>query len=136
MRCYLIALSPPGLLNHEALPGKDEGLAPSSEPVGSTPFCSRKARSGMIVLMRSDRLRRSDSGDRPALCVLARCRSHMAHTRQSRPDSGLGFRVKVLGTAYVAPLCSKADQRWCLGRGSARALCRPLAPRPRMLCRP
>ena len=25
-----------------------------------------------------------------------RCRANMAHTRQSRPDSGLGFEVKAL----------------------------------------
>ena len=28
----------------------------------------------------------------------------MAHVRQSRPDSGLGFQIKVLKTLYVVPL--------------------------------
>jgi len=28
----------------------------------------------------------------------------MAHTRQSRPDSGLGFQVKALKTFYGVPL--------------------------------
>ena len=32
-----------------------------------------------------------------------RCRTSMAHTRQSRPDSGLGFQVKVLKTFQVVP---------------------------------
>jgi len=27
-----------------------------------------------------------------------RCRENVAHVRQSRPDSGLGFQVKVLNT--------------------------------------
>ena len=32
-----------------------------------------------------------------------RCRANMAHTRQSRPDYGLGFQVKVPKTFYVVP---------------------------------
>jgi len=32
-----------------------------------------------------------------------RCRANMAHIRQSRPDSGLGFNVKVLGTLQFFP---------------------------------
>jgi len=32
-----------------------------------------------------------------------RCRANMAHTRQSRPDSGLGSHVKVLKTLQVVP---------------------------------
>ena len=32
-----------------------------------------------------------------------RCRAKIAHIRQSRPDSGLGFRVKVLKTFEVVP---------------------------------
>ena len=32
-----------------------------------------------------------------------RCRANMAHMRQSRPDSGLGFQVKVLQTFKVVP---------------------------------
>ena len=32
-----------------------------------------------------------------------RCRANMAHTRQSRPDSGRGFQVIVLETVQVLP---------------------------------
>ena len=32
-----------------------------------------------------------------------RCRANMAQIRQSRPHSGLGFRVEVLKTFYVVP---------------------------------
>ena len=46
---------------------------------------------------------RNTSVSRP--CVLPhRCAErHMAHTRQSRPDSGLGFQVKVDQTFQVVP---------------------------------
>jgi len=33
----------------------------------------------------------------------ARCRANMAHIRQSRPDSGLGFQTKVIVTFEVVP---------------------------------
>ena len=32
-----------------------------------------------------------------------RCRANMAHIRQSRPDSGLGFQVDVLEPFHVVP---------------------------------
>ena len=32
----------------------------------------------------------------PRLKLVTRCRANVAHTRQSRPDSGLGLKVKVL----------------------------------------
>ena len=32
-----------------------------------------------------------------------RCRANMAHIRESRPDSGFGFQVKVLKTVYGVP---------------------------------
>ena len=35
----------------------------------------------------------------------------MAHIRQSRPDSGLGFQVKVLHTLQLFPLRSEADAK-------------------------
>ena len=35
----------------------------------------------------------------------SRCQANMAHVKQSKPDSGLGFQVKVLKTFQVAP-CS------------------------------
>ena len=38
----------------------------------------------------------------------SRCREQMAHVRQSRPGSGLGFQVKVLVFFKVFPLCSEA----------------------------
>ena len=37
------------------------------------------------------------------LRMKVRCRTNMAHVRQSRPDSGLGFPVKVLKTFEVFP---------------------------------
>jgi len=33
-----------------------------------------------------------------------RCRANMAHTRQSMPDPGLGFQIKVLKRSTVFPL--------------------------------
>ena len=39
------------------------------------------------------------------------CRENMAHLRQSRPDSGLGFQMKVLETIQVVLLRSEADRR-------------------------
>jgi len=41
----------------------------------------------------------ADFNDR---CSCVRCRANMAHMRQSRPDSGLGFQVKVLETFELA----------------------------------
>ena len=35
--------------------------------------------------------------------ALPRCRAHSAHVRQSRPDSCLGFHVKVLKTFNLVP---------------------------------
>jgi len=35
--------------------------------------------------------------------VASRCRANVAHIRQSRPDSGLGFQVKVLKTFKDVP---------------------------------
>ena len=40
---------------------------------------------------------------------LSRCRANIAHTRQSRPASGLGFQVKVREAVFVVP--------FALGRG-------------------
>jgi len=37
--------------------------------------------------------------------VPSRCRANMAHVRQSRPDSGIGFQVKVPEMFQVVP-CS------------------------------
>jgi hypothetical protein len=43
-------------------------------------------------------------GQNLALTVLhARCRANMAHTRESRPDSDLGFQAKVLSLCQVVP---------------------------------
>ena len=35
--------------------------------------------------------------------MLCHCRANMAHTRQSRPDSALGFLVKVVNFLGVGP---------------------------------
>ena len=43
--------------------------------------------------------------------IADRCRASMAPTRQLRPDSGLGFQVKVLQTSKVVPSRSEADTR-------------------------
>ena len=40
-------------------------------------------------------------GDKVGPTILNRCRSNMAHIRQSRPDSGNGFQVKFLRTFKV-----------------------------------
>ena len=40
---------------------------------------------------------------------LSRCRANIAHTRQSKPASGLGFQVKVREAVFVVP--------FALGRG-------------------
>ena len=45
----------------------------------------------------------SQSPTRPRVRKKHRCRANVAHTRQSRPDSGLGFLVKVLRTCQVVP---------------------------------
>ena len=45
------------------------------------------------------------------LASTTRCRANMAHTRQSRPDPGLGFQVKFLTIFELFPLCSEADWR-------------------------
>ena len=37
-----------------------------------------------------------------------RCRANMAHTRQSRPDYGLGVQVEVLRTFKLFPFRSEA----------------------------
>ena len=42
--------------------------------------------------------RRAEPSDRAV-----RCRANMAHVRQSRPDSGLDFQVKVFKTLSVVP---------------------------------
>jgi len=47
--------------------------------------------------------------------ALFRCRANMARKRQSRPDFGLGFQVKVLKTFEVVPSS--------LGSGSPGSLC-------------
>ena len=39
---------------------------------------------------------------RGVVCA-SRCQANMAHMRQSRPDSGLGFQIKVLKTFSVVP---------------------------------
>ena len=39
---------------------------------------------------------------------VSRCRSSVAHRRQSRPDSSLGFQAKVLEAFQVVPLRSEA----------------------------
>ena len=39
---------------------------------------------------------------------VSRCRANMAHIRQSRPDSGLGFQVIVLKPFKLLPLRSEA----------------------------
>ena len=42
----------------------------------------------------------------------------MAHIRQSGPDSGLGFQVKLLRPSYLFPLCSSAVRKltlWACG---------------------
>jgi len=42
--------------------------------------------------------------EQPERCVVANCcRANMAHTRQSRPDSGHCFQVKVLKTFQAVP---------------------------------
>ena len=48
--------------------------------------------------------RRFDSSrDEPIPRSAVRCRANMAHIRQSRPDSGLGFQVHVLTLFEVVP---------------------------------
>jgi len=44
------------------------------------------------------------------------CRANMAHVRQSRPEYGLGFQVKVLKPFYIVPSS--------LGSGSGGSACR------------
>jgi len=65
---------------------------------------------------RNDALRSTEALGlaRQAFVVCARRRSNMAHIRQLRPDSGLGFQAKVRQTVYVVSLRSAANQRWCL----------------------
>ena len=46
--------------------------------------------------------------------VWYRCPADMAHIRQPRPDSGLGFQVKFLKTFQVFPLRSEAVGVWGL----------------------
>ena len=45
----------------------------------------------------------------------SRCRPNMAHIRQSRPDSGLGFQVKFVKTFQVVP--------FALGSGKSTVVC-------------
>ena len=40
-----------------------------------------------------------------------RCRANVAHVRQSRLDSGLGFQLKSLEKITLFPLCLEADAR-------------------------
>ena len=74
-----------------------------------------------------------DSGPNVAICphtagwwsMTHRCRANMAHTRQSRLESGLGFQVKVLETFKVSPLRSNADVKtstYKILAGSLRSL--------------
>ena len=42
-------------------------------------------------------------GSVPLYVFIGCCRTSMAHTRQSRPDSGLGFQVNFLKTVHGAP---------------------------------
>ena len=44
-----------------------------------------------------------EGGDHLKRTRQLRCPANMAHIRQSRPDSGLGFQVKVLKTLKVVP---------------------------------
>ena len=39
-----------------------------------------------------------------------RCRANMAHMRQSRPDSGVGFHARVLGKIKLLPLRQEPDR--------------------------
>ena len=47
-------------------------------------------------------LRKATDASRDALSPQGRCRENMAHIRQSRPDSGLDFQVKVLRSFWKA----------------------------------
>ena len=56
-------------------------------------------------------------GQGGAMCVRSmkpqpptRCRANVAHVRQSRPDSGLGFQVKVLNTLQGVPFSLGSGQ--------------------------
>ena len=51
----------------------------------SCPLGTEQIRQNVLILM-------------PGPCPPNRCRANMAHTRQSRPDPGLGFQVKVFKT--------------------------------------
>jgi len=50
-----------------------------------------------------------------------RFRANMAHIRQARPNSGLGFEVKVLETVQVVPSSPRS------GRGDTLSRCRGAA---------
>jgi len=41
------------------------------------------------------------------------CCANMAHIRQSRPDSGLSVKVKVLKTFWTAPAVSHLAEEFC-----------------------
>ena len=57
-----------------------------------------------------------------------RCRSNMAHARQSRPDSGLDFQVKVLEPFSVVPSS--------LGSGLGVLCGEPPTPKPQLTFAP
>ena len=44
----------------------------------------------------SDHIERGVSAPGARVSIRGRCRANMAYIRQSRPDSGLGFQVKVV----------------------------------------
>jgi len=50
-------------------------------------------------------------------CCTDSCRVDMTHVRQSRPDSGLVFQVKVLKSFQVVPLRSVEVQILALSSG-------------------
>jgi len=69
------------------------------------------ARDGALDGARADDPRREAQRRRPLRprwCTPYRCRANMAHIRQSRPDYGLHFQVKVPKSFKVFPLRSEA----------------------------
>ena len=62
----------------------------------------------------------------------SRCRANVAHIRQSRPDSGPGFQVKVLKiphdvTPWLPPWCTSRFR----AKGARREICSGLSPESR-----
>ena len=59
-----------------------------------------------------------NSKPQPLLIIYLRCRANLEQIRQSRPDSGLGFQVKVLERYKFSPLRSEAEGKRprCLNR--------------------